>query len=318
MKNIGTGAVETIVSQRDANGPFLSLADFASRVDAKALNKRAVETLAKGGAFDALEANRALVAANADTILALAQRRTSDEAQGTTDLFGGGGKPADLVLRGAEAWTPMERLSAEFEAVGFYLSGHPLDQYERVLTKLGVRRFSEFEALVQRGATAGRLAGIVIAARERRSQKGNKFAFATFSDATGQFEAVIFSDTLAVSRELLEPGTPVILTIEAERDGETLKMRVQSIEALDKAAANVPRNLKLVLDRRNIASNAARLSEISKRLKPVARGGEVRIVLPLDDRSCEMEFVLPGRYDVSPQEAGRIAALAFVTEVIEA
>ena len=108
------------------------------------------------------------------------------------------------------------------------------------------------------------------------------------------------------------------MTIEAERDGETLKMRVQSIEALDKAAANVPRNLKLVLDRRKIASSAARLSEISGRLKPAARGGEVRLVLPLDDRGCEMEFVLPGRYDVSPQEAGTIAALAFVAEVIEA
>jgi len=317
LKNIGSGAVETIVSEREANGPFASLADFASRVDAKALNKRAIETLAKGGAFDEFEPNRALVAANPDTILAMAQRRTSNEAQGTTDLFGGGGKAADMALRSADAWTPMERLSAEFEAVGFYLSGHPLDQYEGILTKLGVRRFSEFEILAQRGATGGRLAGIVIAARERRSQKGNKFAFATFSDASGQFEAVIFSDTLAASRELLEPGTPVIVSVEAERDGETLKMRVQSVEALDKAAANVPRNLKLVLDCKNIASNAAGLSEISGRLQSRPRGGEVRIVLPLDDRRCEMEFVLPGRYDVSPQEAGKLAALAFVAEVIE-
>jgi hypothetical protein len=82
----------------------------------------------------------------------------------------------------------MEKLSEEFQAIGFYLSGHPLDQYDRVLKKLGIKKFSEFEILVQRGATAGRLAGIVIAARERRSQKGNKFAFATFSDATGQFD----------------------------------------------------------------------------------------------------------------------------------
>src|SRR4029079_8126159 len=111
-------------------------------------------------------------------------------ATGAPNLVGGRGRPADMALRSADAWTPMERLSAEFEAVGFYLSGHPLDQYERILAKLGVRRYNEFEILAQRGATAARLAGIVIAARERRSQKGNKFAFATFSDATGQFEAV--------------------------------------------------------------------------------------------------------------------------------
>ena len=317
LKNIGASAVETIVSERNSGGLYLSLGDFASRVDAKALNKRAIETLAKGGAFDALNSNRALVAANSDTILASAQRRTADEAQGTTDLFGSAGKPADLVLRATAAWTPMEKLSEEFEAIGFYLSGHPLDQYERVLAKLGVKRLSEFEALVQRGATAGRLAGIVIAARERRSQKGNKFAFAMFSDATGQFEAVIFSDTLAASRELLEPGTPVIVSVEAERDGETMKMRVQSLEALDKAAASVPRNLKLVLDRKSIVANTIPVSEVGRYLRPAVRGGEIRLILPLEDRNREMELILPGRYEVSPQEAGRLAALPIVAEIIE-
>jgi DNA polymerase-3 subunit alpha len=212
----------------------------------------------------------------------------------------------------------MERLSAEFEAVGFYLSGHPLDQYERVLGKLGVRTYSEFEVLSERGATAARLAGIVVAARERRSQKGNKFAFAMFSDATGQFEAVIFSDTLAAARELLEPGTPVVLSVEAERDGESLKMRVQAIEALDKAASAIPRNWKLVLQCANLNSEAARLSEMSRQLQPAARGGEVRLVLPLDDRNCEMELVLPGRYVFSQQEIGRFSCLPFVEEIIEA
>jgi len=317
LKNIGASAVGTIVNERNAGGLYASLGDFAARVDAKALNKRAIETLAKGGAFDTLNSNRALVSANADTILASAQRRTADEAQGTTDLFGTAGKPADLVLRATPAWTAMEKLSEEFQAIGFYLSGHPLDQYDRVLAKLGIKKFSEFEALVQRGATAGRLAGIVIAARERRSQKGNKFAFATFSDATGQFEAVIFSDTLAASRELLEPGTPVIVSVEAERDGDTMKMRVQSIEELDKAAAAVPRNLKLVLDRKSVIANAAPVSDVGKFLKPSARGGEIRIVLPLEDRNREMEFLLPGRYDVSPREAIRIEALPIVAEIIE-
>ena len=129
----------------------------------------------------------------------------------------------------------------EFDAVGFYLSGHPLDSYERVLHKLGVKRYAEFEAVTERGATAGQLAGIVISARERRSQKGNKFAFAMFSDTTGQFEAVIFSETLAQCRELLEPGTPVLLTVAAERDGDTVKMRVESMRGLDAAVADLQR-----------------------------------------------------------------------------
>ena len=317
LKNIGSGAVETIVASRDANGPYKSLADFANRLEPKALNKRGIETLAKGGAFDAFNGNRALVAANADTMLALAQRRSSDQAVGMVDMFGGGDTTPDLVLRAAQAWTPMEKLAAEFEAVGFYLSGHPLDNYERVLSKLGVKKYTEFELATQRGATAGRLAGIVIAARERRSQKGNKFAFAMFSDMTGQFEAVIFSDTLAACRDLLEPGTPVIISVEAERDGETLKMRVQGLESLDKAAAAVPRHLKVVLDRKALTAASPRIAEMQTHLKQSQRGGEVRLLLPLEDRGCEMEFLLPGRYEVSPEAAGRISAMAGVAEILE-
>ena len=318
LKNIGAAAVETIVKERTANGAYKSLGDFANRLDPKALNKRGIETLAKGGAFDSLNANRAAVAANADTMLALAQRRSSNSAQGTTDLFGGGDKAPDLALRAADAWPPMERLAAEFEAVGFYLSGHPLDQYERVLAKLGVKRYTEFEAATARGATAGRLAGIVIAARERRSQKGNKYAFATFSDMTGQFEAVIFSDTLAAARDLLEPGTAVIVSVEAERDGETIKLRAQSIEALDKAAANVPRNLKIVLDRRIVQAGKARLGDIRAMMKPTGqRGGEIRIVMPLEDHGKEMEWTLPGRFDISPQDMGKLSTMPGVAEVVD-
>ncbi len=319
LKNIGAGAVETIVKEREENGRYVTLADFAHRLDPKALNKRGLETLAKAGAFDVFEGNRALVVANTDVMLALAQRRSSDNAQGIVDLFGGGGdKAPELALRGTNAWTPMERLAAEFEAVGFYLSGHPLDQYEKVLTKLGVKRFVEFETLTARGATAGRLAGIVISARERRSQKGNKFAFAMFSDMTGQFEAVIFSDTLAVCRDLLEPGTAVIISVEAERDGETLKMRVQNLEALDKAAAAIPRNLRVVLDPSLLGSGKASMASVRALIKPSgARGGEVRLVLPLEERRRELEFVLPGRYEVSPQDTNRLAVMPGVVEIIE-
>lgn len=210
----------------------------------------------------------------------------------------------------------MEKLQAEFEAVGFYLSGHPLDSYELVLNKLGVKKFTEFEALAMRGATAGRLAGIVVSARERRSQKGNKFAFAMFSDMTGQFEAVIFSDTLAAARDLLEPGTPVIVSVEVERDGEMLKMRAQSIEALDKAAAAVPRNVRLVVDEK-AARNGKLIANLRGLMKPAGRGGEIRLVMTLGDRRREVEVVLPGRFEISPQVLSRISVLDGITEVTE-
>ncbi|HRY06918.1 MAG TPA: DNA polymerase III subunit alpha [Hyphomicrobiaceae bacterium] len=322
LKNIGAGAVDAIVAARDEKGPYKSLGDFASRISPKALNKRALETLAKAGSFDCVEANRAAVAANADTIMAMAQRTESDTALGTSDLFGGGSSgPPDLDLKPTRAWTPMEKLSAEFEAVGFYLSGHPLDQYQGALAKLGIKRYADLEAGADHGSNAARLAGIVVSARERKSQKGNKFAFAMFSDMSGQFEAVIFSDTLNACGHLLKAGTPVVVTVEAERDGDTLKMRVQSLEALDDVAASVQRGLKLVLDANALARQRNWKAEIVERLVAKAgngkKGGQIQFVMALPDRGREIEFTLPGSFDVSPQQAGALSTVPGVLEVVE-
>ena len=151
--------------------------------------------------------------ANVEQILAFAQRRDANAAQGTDDLFGGGsGNPAAIDLRPLQAWTPMERLQHEFDAIGFFLSGHPLDAYAERAGQ--ARRRQPTRSSRRRPSAAPRpdaSPASSSSARERRSQKGNKFAFAMFSEPTGQFEAVIFSETLAAARDLLEPGTPVLL-----------------------------------------------------------------------------------------------------------
>lgn len=327
LKNIGAAAVETIVESRDQKGPYTSLADFASRINTKAINKRALETLAAAGAFDSLEPSRALVYANVEAMMALANRLANDQALGTSDLFGGpvgsgavGSSPISgglrVDLKPAEAWTPMEKLQKEFEAVGFFLSGHPLDQYERALAKLNVRRFVDFEAASARGgATAGRLAGIVIAARERRSQKGNKFAFALFSDGSGQFEAVIFSDTLAASRHLLESGTAVLLDIEGERDGDALKMRVQNVKSLDEAVEQIPRAVRILVDGDALHRNPTGLEQLKALLRPGK--GEATIELHLADYERPVPIAPKGKYDLSAKTIGRITTVPGVIEVIE-
>jgi DNA polymerase-3 subunit alpha len=317
LKNIGTSAVSSIVAEREGHGPFKDLSDFAGRLNAKALNKRALETLAAAGAFDALEPNRALVHGNVEQMLAFANRQAANAAQGTADLFGGGGTARPQVdMRPQKVWTPMERLQHEFEAVGFFLSGHPLDAYRSVLGKLGTVTFAELEARADRGAAAGRLAGIVVSARERRSQKGNKFAFALFSEPTGQFEAVIFSDVLAASRHLLEPGKAVLVTVEGERDGEALKLRAQAVQSLDEAAEGMQRGLKVVLDGRALKGNGSWLEELKAALKPGGKG-IVCLSMLLDDRAREVEIAVPGRFDVSPAQKGAIATVPGVLQVVD-
>ena len=252
-------------------------------------------------------------------MLAFANRMADNAAQGTGDLFGGGGGAGgQLDTRPAKPWPPMERLQHEFEAVGFFLSGHPLDAYAAVLPKLGVVPYAELEARADRGAAAGRLAGVVVSARERKSQKGNKFAFAMFSEPTGQFEAVIFSETLAQSRDLLEPGTAVLLAVEGERDGESLKLRAQTIESLDRAAQGVQRGVKVVLDGRRLngGGGGGPLDELKALLKPGGKG-TVCLSLALADAGRELEIALPGRFDVSPAQKGALSTVPGVLEVLD-
>jgi DNA polymerase III subunit alpha len=317
LKNIGAQAVESLVSERRANGQFTNLSDFARRCNVKALNKRALETLSAAGAFDALESNRALVLGNVEQLLAFANRLAENAAQGIGDLFGGSGAAAAGVdLRPVQPFTPMERLQQEFEAIGFFLSGHPLDAYAGALPKLGVTSYAEFEARCERGAAAGRLAGIVVSVRERRSQKGNKFAFAIFSEPTGQFEAVLFSETLAAARAQLEPGTAVLITVEGERDGEALKLRAQTVQSLDEAAGSIQRGWKVVLDADALLKNGSRdLALLRERLKS---GGKGEVALSFFVRGREVSITFPQRrFDVSPAQRGAIATLPGVLEVLD-
>ncbi len=314
LKNIGTQAVETLVAARQEKGAFASLDDFAARLDTRAVNKRALETLAAAGAFDALEVDRAAVHANVDRLLATANRASLDRAVGQSDLFGGGaaGAPAPVELRRVRPWRALERLAKEFEAVGFYLSGHPLDGYQGVLSKLGVPSYADFVAQVKSGeVVSGRLAGTVAYKQERRSQRGNKFAFAGFSDPSGQFEAVIFSETLAAAGDLLEPGQAVLISVEADYDpeeGEAVKLRVVTVQGLEEVAARLHKGVRVrVADKQALAMLAEELNG--------GGSGELRLVLSLDDTGREVELRIPRRLTCSPQLTADLKTLPGILHV---
>jgi DNA polymerase-3 subunit alpha len=309
LRNVGTGAVEHLVRSRKEGGRFRSLGDFARRIDAHVVNKRAMESLAKAGAFDMLFGDRSRVLAGVETILAVANRTSAEQEAGQNDLFGGSSSQAeDIVLPMRESWLPMERLAQELEAVGFYLSGHPLDDYVKPLSKIGIETWTVFrEKALTKGASAARLAATITHRQERRSKSGNKFAFVGFSDPTGQFEAICFSDTLAACRDLLEPGKAVIARVEADVDGEEVKLRLQGIEVLDKAAAAIVSGLTIfVRDTKPIDSIAQRLTN----------GGRAPVRLILQTGTGrEIEIALGNRFTVTPQVKGAIKAIPGVLEV---
>ncbi|HEV7414766.1 MAG TPA: DNA polymerase III subunit alpha, partial [Tianweitania sediminis] len=246
IKGVGEAAVEHIVTVR-ADRQFSSLEDFCTRIDCKIVGKRVFESLIQAGAFDCFGYDRASLMAGIERMMGMAARAAENAASGQGDIFGMGAaaQPEKLYLPQADPWLPADRLQREFQAIGFYLSAHPLDEYRKVLEKMRVQNWSDFQAAVKKGATAGRLAGTVTSKQERRTRTGNKMGIIMLSDASGQYEAVMFSETLAQYRDMLEPGTSVVITVAAEDRPEGVNLRIQTVQSLDEEASRVQKALRV-------------------------------------------------------------------------
>ncbi len=309
IKNVGASAMTALVAEREAGGRFEDLVDLAARLDSRIINKRQVESLACAGALDGLEGNRRRTFEAAETLIRHAAAAANERESAQVSLFGGDSSAQDvrLTLPEIEDWPVLERLRHEFEAIGFYLSAHPLDAYGGMLERLGV---SASAALVGRSATAGgrrKLAGIVIGKQERTSRQGNRFAFVQLSDTSGVFEVIVFSELLAQHRELLESGQPLLVTVSVDSrdDGEAPRITAQELAPLDRAAAEASTHLRLfVSDQAPLDS----LRTVLGRDTGPAGRGRIALILELEGGE-EAEMELPGTYLLSAQLRQAIKAI---------
>jgi DNA polymerase III subunit alpha len=309
IKGVGDAAVEHIVAKR-AEKPFATLADFCERIDPKIAGKRVLESLIAAGALDCFGYDRAAMTGGVERMLGMAQRAQENSVSGQIDIFGlaTAGPPQKLTMPQAEPWLPAERLHREFQAVGFYLSAHPLDEYKAALQKMRVQSWGEFSAAVKRGATAGRLAGTITAKQERKTRTGNKMGVVQFSDTSGQYEAVLFSEGLAQYRDMLEPGKSVVITVQAEDRPEGINLRIQTVESLENLASKVQKSLRIFL------RDSGPLNTLASQLG--TRGeGQVSFVVIKEGGQGEVEIALPDRYSVSPRVASAMRAVPGVVEV---
>ncbi len=305
IKGVGEGQAAAIVAARDGR-PFASLNDLAARLDPRAVNKKTLESLAAAGAFDELEPERAIVFAAIEPILAVANRNAHERASGQNALFGEI-ESAPLKVR-ADPWPSTERLRREFDAVGFFLSGHPLEAYDSALKRLRATRWAEFVRSVRAGATTARLGASVLDRAERRTKSGSKMGVIQLSDPSGQYEAIIFQEGLNQYRDMLEKGSDVLVTLQANLEGEDVRARIVHVESLNQAAAKVHKGLRVFV------RDEAPLPSIEERLR--ARGeGEVWLVVMMGPREGEVEVKLPGRYAVNAAMAGALKAVAGVVAV---
>jgi len=319
IKGVGRAAMEAIVAERTANGAYRDLADLAARLDAKVVNKRQIETLAAAGAFDGLNPNRAQVFGAAELVMRHAHAAQEDRDSGQVSLFGGGDEitAEPLRLPPRDDWPGAERLQQELDAIGFYLSAHPLDDYAKRLERIGAIASSDVHATVeaQGGGAMVKLAGTMLAKSERTARSGARFAFVTCSDTSGVYEVVMFSEVLAQARDLLDAGRPMLLWVGASLEGEQLSLRAQKVEDLDEATADAAAGLKLWLD------DAGPLASLRERIDRFAHNGngrgrgQIRLVVPAEDE--EVELRLPGGYVCTPQVRAALKDVAGVLKVEE-
>ena len=307
IKGAGEGQIRAIVKAR-GDRPFRSFQDFAERISPRDANKKVLETLAAAGAFDEFEPDRARAFAAVEPMMGLANRLEAERSAGQSALFGAGESATGLKLPKTVAWSAAQRLRNEFDAIGFFLSGHPLDEYRDVLNRLDVKPWSVFARAVKAGHSTGRLAATVLDRQERRTKSGNKIGIVEMSDASGQFEAILFSEALNDYRDLLDKGSAVLITVQASADGDEIRTRIVTVERLDEAAARVQKGLRIHV------ADAGALPAIQSCLQK--RGDrEVSILVELDQGRRRAEVKLRDRFQVSADLASLLKATAGVTAV---
>jgi DNA polymerase-3 subunit alpha len=320
LKNVGAEAMHLIVDGR-AGKPFVNLFDLARRVDLKHVGKRPLEMLARAGAFDVLDRDRHRVLKSLDALVAYSAAIHEQRNSNQVSLFGEAGEDLpEPRLPNVEDWLPDQRLAEEHKAIGFYLTGHPLDDYMGMLKRRDILMYEQVLKKVESGPAVVKMAGTVAVRQERKSARGHRFAFVTLSDPTGLYEARVFSEVLEKTREHLETGMNVELTVQAEMDVNSgqLSLLLRGARPLDAVAASGGdggSGFRLFVNDagavRTVRSILARTAEAG----PVRIRGAIHLTL--------MDPALPGEVDmeigtglpVSPQVRGALKAVQGVVDV---
>jgi len=314
IKGVGEGAVAQIVSSRSEQGEYASLGDFFNRLDIKQVNKRTIESLISAGALDCFGHSREQLLAGMDRLLGHASILARERETGQDNLFGEASNEDDAIeLPNVKPWSPSERLQKEFQAMGFYLSAHPLDEYRELMLRDRVQQYGEFEKSVRAGATAGRLAGTIISKQERNTRSGKRMGIVTLSDPSGQYEAVIFEEGLGRFREMLEPGNSVVLLVGAESREEGVSVRIQSVEALEEKASRITRDLRIFLRDDKALDGISNM--LNGKSAPPRGDGRVSMVVIQGNGEMEVEVSLRNKFKMTPQFANAIKSVPGVLEV---
>ncbi len=289
IKGVSAAAMEGIVSERKKNGAFKNISDFCHRIDIKFINRKQIEQLIKAGAFDDLEPNRNKLFENIENILRHISASTETKTSAQACLFGAEELESEIKLANADPWPNLEKLRMEADAIGFYLSAHPLDAYKESIEKLELKNCHQVLANIKAGdSTKATIAACVEDIQKRTAKtSGNKYAFVTLSDSYGALEAMLFSEGLNKYENLLSSGVPVQvkLTIDKQNEEDKPRVMINEVKPLDEAIAEKAGGIMIWLNDIKAVSAIKNILSCDKRggrkvyLIPEIEGWDVKIDL---------------------------------------
>jgi DNA polymerase-3 subunit alpha len=326
LKGVGEKAMEALVAERTNGGPFASLEDFAARIDPRVLNRRQLESLAAGGAFDGIKSDRPAVFAAAETILAHAASAHDQRTSGQAGLFGiNSAEAAPIRLPRDASWTQAQRMAAERDAFGFYFSAHPVEASSHLLAAHKVRTFAELSDLrIPEGERSGStMAALAESIRWRVSAKGRRYMVASLSDRSGQFEATVFDDEPAAALEAAaKSGACGLLGVELDRRAgdDAPRVTIKRFQPLADLAKRTRLQMTIRVPDGATAERVVRElgdsrggNGLLRFIVPLATGGEATIVVGRDfaldgELASRIERITgEGSADLSVQEPPRLA-----------
>ena len=313
VRNVGSDAMNLVVSERNLGGPFLSLFDFAKRIDLRRIGKRALEMLTNSGTFDSLNNNRAAVFKSIDMLADFSSTGKKEEAIGQDSLFGDSLDALSMPeLAVVEDWENTIKLKNEYNSIGFYLSGHPLDDYMDLFRRGNILSFKEVMDRVHSGPLRVQIAGSILGRQERKSSRGNKFAFLQLSDPSGMYEITVFSDTLEKYRDLLEIGNAIVFNCEASLEEDQLKLLMKEGKFVETAIEQVEdQGVRIYLKNEHAVS--AVKDHLDTMIEQDIRKASIRIVVL--GSGFDVELTLPNKYKVNQDIVNAINHIPGIAQV---
>ncbi len=308
IKNVGLESVSNIVKERENNGKFKSFVDFINRVSAKDVNKLQLEGLVKSGVFDEFDKDRGKIFNSIPKIIQKIKNINDDKKSNQSNLFSEyESNKVGFDFEASSSWSSKELLSEEFKAIGFYLTNHPLNEFEEIFNELNIESYDQF---YENNSVDGLVAGTIMSVQEKKSAKGTPYAIIKFSDKKAEFELFLFAETLVANREKLKENESFVLTLQKDRvNGEGTKKRINikkilSLdEVINKPYAKVTIELK----------NDYNLDEIKNLL---SIKGETKINLIVKNKNKQAHYLLQENRKFDFNQLKALKAKKYVDKII--